>query len=221
VRLAVLRLAWGGTFHDDFQPPAGDVVAHEHWGSSGFASTDLDLQLKQHGVRRIISRMPRRSARLISSRPRTRLRAARSALPRGGTCLACGRCGRKLELAWSKGQPAYRCRHGHTSATRPNSGKAKTRACARTRSFPTWPPSLSSSLVASANWAPGTAILPSRPDRRIPAVTGTVSYESTLLTVRTISWYSRTFPPGLGSGSARLVGEELPQDTAQDGLLSR
>ena len=29
-------------------------MAHEHWGSSGFANTDLDLQLKQHGVRRII-----------------------------------------------------------------------------------------------------------------------------------------------------------------------
>jgi nicotinamidase-related amidase len=46
--------SWGGTFHDDFQPQPGDVVAHEHWGSSGFANTDLDLQLKQHGVRRII-----------------------------------------------------------------------------------------------------------------------------------------------------------------------
>jgi nicotinamidase-related amidase len=46
--------SWGGTFHDDFQPQPGDVVIHEHWGSSGFANTDLDLQLKQHGVRRII-----------------------------------------------------------------------------------------------------------------------------------------------------------------------
>ena len=46
--------SWGGTFHDDFQPQLGDVVAREHWGSSGFANTDLDLQLKQHGVRRII-----------------------------------------------------------------------------------------------------------------------------------------------------------------------
>jgi nicotinamidase-related amidase len=45
---------WGGTFHDDFQPQPGDVVAQEHWGSSGFANTDLDLQLKQHSVRRII-----------------------------------------------------------------------------------------------------------------------------------------------------------------------
>ena len=44
----------GGTFHDDFQPQPGDVVAREDWGSSGFANTDLDLQLKQHGVRRII-----------------------------------------------------------------------------------------------------------------------------------------------------------------------
>lgn len=44
----------GGTFHDDFQPQPGDVVVHEHWGSSGFANTDLDQQLKQHGIRRIV-----------------------------------------------------------------------------------------------------------------------------------------------------------------------
>ena len=36
--------------------------------------------------------------------------------------LACGRCGRRLESAWSNGQPAYRCRHGHTSAARPEPG---------------------------------------------------------------------------------------------------
>jgi site-specific DNA recombinase len=29
--------------------------------------------------------------------------------------LACGRCGRRLESAWSNGKPAYRCRHGHAS----------------------------------------------------------------------------------------------------------
>jgi hypothetical protein len=34
--------------------------------------------------------------------------------------LACGRCGRRLESAWSNGKPAYRCRHGYTSATRPS-----------------------------------------------------------------------------------------------------
>ena len=32
--------------------------------------------------------------------------------------LACGRCGRKLESAWSNGKPAYRYRHGYISATR-------------------------------------------------------------------------------------------------------
>jgi nicotinamidase-related amidase len=45
---------WGGTFHDDFQVQAGDIVVHEHWGSSGFANTDLDQQLKQHGIDRIV-----------------------------------------------------------------------------------------------------------------------------------------------------------------------
>jgi hypothetical protein len=36
--------------------------------------------------------------------------------------LACGRCGRRLESAWSNGKPAYRCRHGRTSAARPDPG---------------------------------------------------------------------------------------------------
>jgi site-specific DNA recombinase len=39
--------------------------------------------------------------------------------------LACGRCGRKLESAWSNGKPAYRCRHGYTSATRPELARPK------------------------------------------------------------------------------------------------
>jgi hypothetical protein len=29
-------------------------VAAEHWCSSGFASTDLDLQLKKHGIQKVI-----------------------------------------------------------------------------------------------------------------------------------------------------------------------
>ncbi|MGW9030952.1 isochorismatase family cysteine hydrolase [Streptomyces sp. NPDC055722] len=44
------RGTWGGEFHPDFQPQAGEVVASEHWGASGFANTDLDFQLKQHGI---------------------------------------------------------------------------------------------------------------------------------------------------------------------------
>jgi len=45
---------WGGEIHKDFAPQAGDVVVQEHWGSSGFANTDLDLQLRKHGVHKLI-----------------------------------------------------------------------------------------------------------------------------------------------------------------------
>jgi DNA invertase Pin-like site-specific DNA recombinase len=40
--------------------------------------------------------------------------------------LACGACGRRLESAWSHGRPAYRCRHGYTSATIPDPARPKT-----------------------------------------------------------------------------------------------
>ncbi len=39
--------------------------------------------------------------------------------------LACGRCGRRLESAWSNDRPAYRCRHGHTSAVTPGPGRPR------------------------------------------------------------------------------------------------
>ena len=45
--------------------------------------------------------------------------------------LACGRCGRRLESAWSNGKPAYRCRHGYTSATRPEPGRPEEHLRAR------------------------------------------------------------------------------------------
>ena len=45
---------WGGEIRTEFAPQPGDVVALEHWGSSGFANTDLDLQLKRHGIKRLI-----------------------------------------------------------------------------------------------------------------------------------------------------------------------
>jgi nicotinamidase-related amidase len=45
---------WGGTFHPDFQMQPGDLLISEHWGSSGFANTDLDHQLKQYGIDHII-----------------------------------------------------------------------------------------------------------------------------------------------------------------------
>ena len=39
--------------------------------------------------------------------------------------VVCGICGRRMESAWSNGKPAYRCRHGHTSAAPPDPGRAK------------------------------------------------------------------------------------------------
>ncbi|HTM74911.1 MAG TPA: isochorismatase family cysteine hydrolase [Pseudolabrys sp.] len=45
---------WGGEIRREFEPQPGDIVALEHWCSSGFANTDLDLQLKKHGIHRLI-----------------------------------------------------------------------------------------------------------------------------------------------------------------------
>jgi nicotinamidase-related amidase len=45
---------WGGEFNPEFGPQKGDVIIKEHWAQSGFANTDLDAQLKQHGIRKII-----------------------------------------------------------------------------------------------------------------------------------------------------------------------
>lgn len=45
---------WGGEFRAEFVPNSGEVVASEHWCSSGFANTDLDLQLKKHGIHQLI-----------------------------------------------------------------------------------------------------------------------------------------------------------------------
>jgi site-specific DNA recombinase len=49
--------------------------------------------------------------------------AARRYLLAGLIC--CGSCGRRLESSWSNGRPAYRCRHGYTSATQPHPARPK------------------------------------------------------------------------------------------------
>jgi len=45
---------WGGEWHPEFGPKPGDVVVLEHWAQNGFANTDLDAQLKQHGIQKIV-----------------------------------------------------------------------------------------------------------------------------------------------------------------------
>src|SRR5438132_1292976 len=39
---------WGGSFHPGFEPLPGEVVAQEHWLSSGCGNTDLHLPLEKH-----------------------------------------------------------------------------------------------------------------------------------------------------------------------------
>lgn len=45
---------WGGEFHPDFQPREGDIIISDHFAQSGFANTNLDHSLKQHGVDKIV-----------------------------------------------------------------------------------------------------------------------------------------------------------------------
>ncbi len=53
-RRAFARGTWGGDWHRDLAPVPGDIVVKEHWGSSGFANTDLDFYLKQRAITRVI-----------------------------------------------------------------------------------------------------------------------------------------------------------------------
>jgi nicotinamidase-related amidase len=46
----------GGEFRDEFVPAPGEIVAREHWWSSGFANTDFDLQLK-NSIHQLIIRL--------------------------------------------------------------------------------------------------------------------------------------------------------------------
>jgi nicotinamidase-related amidase len=53
-RHSFARGEWGGEWHPDFAPQNADIVVKEHWAQSGFANTDLDQQLKQHGISHVI-----------------------------------------------------------------------------------------------------------------------------------------------------------------------
>jgi hypothetical protein len=78
--------------------------------------------------------------------------------------LACGRCGRRLESAWSNGKAAYRCRHGHTSATSPDPGRPKTAYVREDQVLP--------HLAALAILLAGPAGKPGRGNRSLLQVTG-------------------------------------------------
>lgn len=46
--------SWGAQYNPEFGPKKGDVIVRQHFAQSGFANTDLDFQLKQHGISHII-----------------------------------------------------------------------------------------------------------------------------------------------------------------------
>ena len=46
--------SWSAEWHPDFMPREGDIIVKEHWAQSGFANTDLDHQLKQYGIEKVI-----------------------------------------------------------------------------------------------------------------------------------------------------------------------
>ena len=46
---------WGGEIRSEFLPQPQDIVAQEHWCSSGFANTDLEMQLNKHGIHQLIA----------------------------------------------------------------------------------------------------------------------------------------------------------------------
>jgi Recombinase zinc beta ribbon domain/Recombinase len=63
--------------------------------------------------------------------------------------LECGGCGRRMESAWSNGKAAYRCRHGHTTASRRGHGRLKNAYIREDRILP-HPPSLHLQLTEPA-----------------------------------------------------------------------
>lgn len=44
----------GAEFHKDLLAQSGDIVVSNHWSTSGFANTDLDHQLKRHGIEYVV-----------------------------------------------------------------------------------------------------------------------------------------------------------------------
>jgi hypothetical protein len=92
--------------------------------------------------------------------------------------LVCGGCGRRMESAWSTGKPAYRCRHGRTTAARPGQGRAGpgTPTSAKTGSCRICPPCTCSSPSLPEDDADGapaavstSGISPARGCDRVPA----------------------------------------------------
>jgi hypothetical protein len=120
--------------------------------------------------------------------------------------LACGRCGRRLESAWSNGRPAYRCRHGYSSATRPDSGRPKNTYVREDQILP--------HLAALAILLASRAGKPGRENRSLAHVTGPTDTATLVDQLRadcvvlTYDPEERTLRAGDNDASSVTIGKE-------------
>jgi site-specific DNA recombinase len=102
--------------------------------------------------------------------------------------ICCGTCGRRLESSWSNGRPAYRCRHGYTSATLPDPTRVKNVYIREDQITPHL--AALAILLASHEHAPGLASQVTGPARAAELIdhlrsTGrTLTYDPQLRTLR-------------------------------------
>jgi len=116
--------AWGRRAHRLEPDPATAPVVRWMFAQrlAGHSAARITRALNDAGIPCPSAADPRRNPHRSGARWTLRTVAAILANPR-----YTGRqvFGRKLESAWSNGKPAYRCRHGYTSATRPELARPK------------------------------------------------------------------------------------------------
>jgi hypothetical protein len=117
--------------------------------------------------------------------------------------LTCGECGRRMESAWSNGRPAYRCRHGHTSAAAPDPGRSRN---AYVREDHLLPQLTGLYLVLSGE---GTAARRRRRTRRGADVRPAVSVEEAIGFLRqqriTLTWDQFSGTMQIGTEAAKTI----------------
>jgi hypothetical protein len=116
--------------------------------------------------------------------------------------LMCGRCGRRLESAWSNGRPAYRCRHGYTSATSPGPGRPRNTYVREDQILP--------HLAAIGILLAGSAGKPDRGNSGPAQVTGPVGTASLIDQLRT-GGIVLTYDPD--NRTLRAGGQDAPSVT--------
>ena len=120
--------------------------------------------------------------------------------------LVCGRCGRRLESAWSNGKLAYRCRHGYTSASRPEPGRPRNTYVREDQIVP--------HLAAIAILLAGPAGTSARPNRGLAQVTGPANTAALIDELRargvvlTYNPDDRTLRPGVHNALAVAIGKD-------------